>query len=49
MMQWIPDRHRVNEVRLRYIEKAYRRGFQMGVATTAAIFCVVIAIGCALK
>ena len=48
-MKQVPDSYRANEVRLRYIEKAYRRGFQMGVATTAAIFCVVIAIGCVLQ
>ena len=29
-MQWIPDRHRKNEIRLRYTERAYKRGVQIG-------------------
>jgi hypothetical protein len=31
-MQWIPNRYQRNEVRLRYIKKAYNRGMSMGVA-----------------
>jgi len=49
MMRWISNRYLRNEIRLRYIKQAYCRGFQMGVAATATIFCVVIAIGCVLR
>jgi len=31
-MQWIPDFHRKNEIRLRYTKKAYCRGMSMGIA-----------------
>jgi hypothetical protein len=31
-MQWVPDFYRKNEIRLRYTEKAYKRGMSMGVA-----------------
>jgi len=31
-MQWIPNRYRNNEIRLRYTEKAYCRGMSMGIA-----------------
>jgi hypothetical protein len=31
-MQWIPDFHRKNEIRLRYTERAYKRGMSMGIA-----------------
>jgi len=30
MMQWIPNRYRNNEIRLRYTERAYKRGVQTG-------------------
>ena len=30
MMQWIPDRYRKNEIRLRYTERAYKRGIHTG-------------------
>jgi hypothetical protein len=31
-MQWVPDFYRKNEVRLRYTERAYKRGMSMGIA-----------------
>ena len=30
VMQWIPDQYRKNEIRLRYTEKAYKRGVETG-------------------
>ena len=30
MMQWIPDQYRKDEIRLRYTEKAYKRGVETG-------------------
>lgn len=30
MMQWIPNQYRKNEIRLRYTERAYKRGVQTG-------------------
>ena len=29
-MQWVPNLYRKNEIRLRYTEKAYRRGMSLG-------------------
>jgi hypothetical protein len=30
MMQWIPNQYRKNEIRLRYTERAYKRGVETG-------------------
>jgi len=30
MMQWIPNRYRKNEIRMRYTERAYKRGMVTG-------------------
>lgn len=45
MMQWIPNRYRNNEIRLRYTERAYKRGVWVGVAMTTSMFCVLITLG----
>ena len=29
-MQWIPNRYRKNEIRMRYTERAYKRGMATG-------------------
>jgi hypothetical protein len=29
-MQWIPNRYRKNEIRMRYTERAYKRGMVTG-------------------
>jgi hypothetical protein len=36
-MQWIPDKYRKNEVRLRYTEQAYKRGIHTGFGL--GLFC----------
>jgi len=33
---WDPEASRVNELRLRYVRDAYRRGFTMGVSAATA-------------
>jgi hypothetical protein len=33
---WDPEAARVNELRLRYVRDAYRRGFTMGVSAATA-------------
>jgi hypothetical protein len=37
-MQWIPDSYRKNEIRLRYTEKAYKRGMGLGFGL-GMLFC----------
>lgn len=36
-MQWIPNRYRKNEIRLRYTERAYKRGMSTGFGL--GLFC----------
>ena len=43
-MQWIPDFHRKNEIRLRYTERAYKRGmvtgFGLGLCTCISLYMI---------
>ena len=39
MMQWIPNRYRKNEIRLRYTKKAYCRGMSIGFGL--GLFCCI--------
>lgn len=43
-MQWVPDFYRKNEVRLRYTERAYKRGmvtgFGLGLFAAISLFMI---------
>ena len=43
-MQWIPNRYRKNEIRMRYTERAYKRGmatgFGLGVFMCITLFMI---------